>query len=93
MMALFLRSMVLVATLVFSSTSAPASYCSEPTPPTCATRYGTFDDQDDFDQCKRKMTYFKTEVETFLSCVRDEAEQARNGYNSAVEAFNRRARG
>jgi len=67
--------------------------CSEPFSPSCATRYGAFDDPDDFEQCKRKMTNYKSEVESFLSCLQDDAEQARSQYNSAVESFNRRARG
>jgi hypothetical protein len=77
----------------FCSLETVMAYCSEPTAPSCATRFGEFDDQDDFDQCKRKMTYFKIEVETYLSCIGDEAARIRNDYNSAVERFNRRARG
>jgi len=38
------------------------------------------------------MTNYKSEVESFLSCLQDDAEQARSQYNSAVESFNRRAR-
>jgi hypothetical protein len=75
------------------STSSSAYYCSEPSASACATRYGAFDDEDDFDQCKRKMSDFKSEVETFLSCVQREAERVRNDYNGTVESFNRRARG
>jgi len=96
-MGLFLRSLILSviasAGAIFVATSSSAYYCSEPIPPSCAIRYGVFDDQDDFDQCKRKMGYFKAEVETFLSCLQDETERARSTYNDPVDSFNRRARG
>lgn len=61
------------------------AYCSEPTAPSCATRSGSFDDQDEFDRCRRQMTNYKSEVEDNLSCRQRE-------YSDMVESFNRRAR-
>ena len=81
--------------------TAPAqAYCSSPTAPYCATRYGSFDDQDDFDRCRRQMTSYQSEAQDYLSCMRREADDLKRKsdtvieeYNSAVESFNRRARG
>jgi hypothetical protein len=66
--------------------------CYQPSSPTRATRYGAFDDHDDFEQCKRKMMFYKSEVELFLSCLQEDAERSRSQYNSTVESFNRPAR-
>jgi hypothetical protein len=78
--------------LTSMGTSANA-YCSAPSAPSCATRYGAFDSEDDFDRCKRQMSSYKSEVEDYLSCLRREADSTIEEYNSAVESFNRRARG
>jgi hypothetical protein len=67
--------------------------CYQPSSPPCAARYGAFEDQDDFEQCKRKMAQYKSEVELFLLCVQNDTDLARSQYNSSVESFNRRARG
>jgi hypothetical protein len=87
-----LRIVALGAALNIIAARPVFADCYQPSSPPCATRYGAFDDQDDFEQCKRKMTNYKSEVESFLSCRQDDAEQARSQYNSAVESFNRRAR-
>lgn len=76
--------------------------CSKPDAPSCATRYGPFDDNDDFENCRRKMRYYQSDVETFNSCTADEfdavkreleseREDVRNDVNDAVRSFNRRA--
>lgn len=67
--------------------------CSKPEAPYCATAYGKFDDQYDFDRCKNEMENYKSEVEDFLACQRRESQQAIDEYNEAVESFNRRAGG
>jgi hypothetical protein len=87
--------------LVLTSAATPANaYCSPPSAPSCATRYGTFDSQDDFDHCKRQMSSYQSEAQDYLSCLRREAEDLKRKsdgtieeYNSAVDSFNRRARG
>lgn len=80
---------LLLATI--SVTSAQA-YCYKPDPPSCATRYGAFDDEWEFSRCKREMESYKSDVEIFLSCQRRESDDAISDYNSAVQSFNRRAR-
>jgi hypothetical protein len=80
--------------LVLTSAATPANaYCSSPSAPSCAAQYGAFDDQDDFDRCKRQMSSYQSEAQDYLSCVRRETDSAIEEYNSAVDSFNRRARG
>jgi predicted ribosome quality control (RQC) complex YloA/Tae2 family protein len=94
-----LAPIILVLSLALSAMAA-WGYCSEPSAPSCATRYGPFDDTYDFDRCKREMQSYQSDVESFLSCQRSEIEKIRSDneraiqeYNDAVESFNRRARG
>jgi hypothetical protein len=74
---------------------APAAYaaCSEPTAPYCASKYGAFDDEDEFRRCKSEMESYQSETQEFLSCVKRNSDSIIEEYNSAVESFNRRARG
>ncbi|WP_161992788.1 hypothetical protein [Aureimonas leprariae] len=65
-------------TVVFAiSAITPAvasTYCSEASAPSCASRYGPFDDEDDFERCKRQMDSYKSEVESYSECQRSAAE-------------------
>lgn len=82
-----LRRLTLVA--IVSVITGPAiAYCSEPSAPSCATRYGSFDDESDFDNCRRRMTNYRSEVEQFISCQNDEIRKAR----AAAEDEVRKAR-
>lgn len=83
----------MVALLVVLLPTAGGAYCTAPSAPYCATRYGAFDDADEFERCKRQMTSYKADVETFLACQRDASNQAVTDFNDAVARFNRRARG
>jgi hypothetical protein len=84
--------------------SMALGYCSEPSAPFCATRYGEFDDEYDFDSCRRDMENYASEVEEYIACLQREvddvvaeaqreSESALSEYNDAVDSFNRRARG
>jgi hypothetical protein len=80
--------------------STSASACSEPSAPYCASKYGAFDDEDEFRRCKSEMEIYQSEAEDFLSCTRRAADDLKRksdrviqDYNGAVESFNRRARG
>lgn len=99
-----LYASILSITIVVSFGSKANAYCSEPSAPSCASNYGGFDDEWEFSRCKREMESYKDDVERFLQCNRDEAEEAArkarddnasamSDYNDAVEAFNRRAGG
>lgn len=94
----------LLASLLLCSPAPALAFCSEPSAPYCATSFGSFDDQDDFDRCKSEMESYQSDVERYLSCRNDEAqeaideansdnEKARSEYSNAVDSFNRRARG
>jgi hypothetical protein len=91
--------LITVGALAFPVWPANA-YCSKPTPPYCATQYGTFNDQYEFDRCRSEMQFYLSDVEAYQSCLRREQEDLRRKheealreYNDAVESFNRRARG
>jgi hypothetical protein len=86
----------LLATVTLASISSPASafyFCSEPSPPSCATRYGDFDDQDEFETCLRRMKAYGREVEDFTQCLANASDAAIEQYNSDVRRFNARAGG
>lgn len=70
-----------------------ASSCTAPNAPFCATTYGKFDDDSDFNLCKSEMETYRSEVEDFLHCRKRESQEALDEYNNAVESFNRRASG
>jgi hypothetical protein len=89
--------------IVISSGSSAFAFCIKPSAPYCATSFGDFTDQWEFDRCKREMESYQDDVQRYLNCRNDEAqtavEEARednnralNEYNDAVESFNNRAR-
>ncbi|OSI74944.1 hypothetical protein BSZ22_01420 [Bradyrhizobium canariense] len=95
-----MRCLLLVAAIFFSGTNAIHAACYAPSAPDCAERYSAFDDQDEFDRCRREMTNYQIEAQEFLACIRRETEELKrksdgviDEYNNAVEGFNRRARG
>ncbi|SFV28862.1 hypothetical protein SAMN04488557_1112 [Hyphomicrobium facile] len=65
--------------------------CYKPDAPSCVYGYSRFDDQNEFDSCKRGMVSYKFGIEEFLSCLRREADEATTDYNNAVTKFNSRA--
>lgn len=94
---------VLVVAGALCASDAAWGYCSTPSAPSCATRYGSFDDEDDFARCRRQMISYQSEVESLISCVtrelreaqskaQSDIETAKNEYSNAVDRFNRRAR-
>jgi hypothetical protein len=88
------RPLLLITTALLLPLTADAQgYCSKPDAPSCASRYGTFDDQDEFERCRSRMTAYRSDVESYLSCIKRESDSALQDYNDAVERFNQRARG
>ena len=95
-----MRVAAFFVTLIAILSGHAAGACSEPSAPYCATKYGSFDDQDEFDRCRREMSSYKDDTEELLACLRRESEDLKrksdsmlNEYNDTVESFNRRARG
>jgi hypothetical protein len=87
---------LLVAALAVTLAHAPAKaylFCSEPSAPYCATSYGPFNDGYDFEDCKRDMVDYGSDVEDYIECLNDASQTAIDDYNDAIESFNRRARG
>ncbi|MBB5041946.1 hypothetical protein [Shinella fusca] len=93
----------LLSILLALATPLSTYACSEPSAPSCATRYGSFDDEWEFDRCKDEMESYKSEVEDYMTCRNREAQeaiddanrdnrQAESDYSDAVDSFNRRAR-
>jgi hypothetical protein len=78
--------------LVITVTPSHA-FCSQPRAPYCASSFGKFDDRYEFERCKREMEHYRDDLDRYLSCLRNDREQAVRDYNDAVESFNRRARG
>jgi hypothetical protein len=77
--------------IVFFVPGTSYASCYKPDAPSCASGYSKFEDQDEFDSCKREMESYKSDIEDFLSCLKRDADEASNDYNDAVTSFNRRA--
>jgi Skp family chaperone for outer membrane proteins len=89
-----------------TATSVAFAYCSEPSAPYCATSFGDFADQFEFDMCKSEMERYQNDVERHLQCLNEdlqtevrslqedaqrESDTALSAYSDAVDDFNRRA--
>jgi hypothetical protein len=95
-----MRLALMAVIAMLSCFASPACACSEPSVPYCAQRYGAFDDEDEFNRCKREMDTYRSEADDFLACLRREADDLKRKsdrmieeYNNTVETFNRRVRG
>ena len=74
-----MKNLLLVSIAVFSLLQAGAAHaCSEPSPPYCVNIYGLFEDQDEFDQCRRQVENFGQEADYFIQCRNDEAAEIAN---------------
>ncbi len=93
---------VIIGCAIWTISVLPAVACSEPSAPYCANSYGAFDDEGEFDSCKRELENYKSDVEDFIRCNKREAQEAIDNasransraieeFNEAVESFNRRA--
>ena len=82
-----------VATLATLTTPSFAFFCSEPSAPYCVSSYGAFNDGYDFENCKRDVEQYGSQVEDYLDCLSQESQEVIDAYNDAIESFNRRARG
>jgi hypothetical protein len=90
-------AVIAVVSLAVSAVAALA--CSQPDAPYCASQYGAFNDNEEFDACKSEMQSYQSDVESFLSCQRNEIDDLQSKsrrvieeHNDAVASFNRRAR-
>jgi hypothetical protein len=89
-----MRALVVIFSAATIVAVTPAlSACSEPSAPYCSTKYGAFDDEEEFLRCKNEMDSYQSEAQEYLSCMKRKSDSVIQEYNSAVESFNRRARG
>jgi hypothetical protein len=79
--------------------SGPAhAACSKPDIPACAVQGGAFPGESDYDQCRKQMLIYKSDMEKHSACSK-EAGRQQDGQASEEELeatlakFNRRARG
>src|SRR5262245_51100300 len=70
--AMIARRLICALGVLFIPAVPAAAYCSKPSAPYCAERYGRFTDENDFDRCRREMESFKLDMESFISCTRRE---------------------
>lgn len=73
-------------------TASAQNFCYVPNPPYCASRFGSFDDEWEFDRCRREVEAFRDQSRTYVQCLQQERDAAVQKVNDAVEAFNRKAR-
>jgi hypothetical protein len=66
------------------------AFCSKPSAPYCATGYGEFTSQWDFDSCKRAVKSYLADLHSYVNCVADEAA---SDADEIITAFNRKAKG
>jgi hypothetical protein len=71
---LLIRAILVGGLLALIATNAGA-YCSKPDAPTCSSRYGAFDDEYDFTRCRRQMESYRSDVESFLDCLKRESDE------------------
>jgi hypothetical protein len=84
---------LVLATLIIGALIKPAwAFCSRPIAPYCASGYDKFDDQHKFDRCKREIENYRSEIDAYLTCVKEQNQRAIDEYNEMVERLNRRAR-
>ncbi|MFV0798931.1 hypothetical protein OHI65_08545 [Brucella sp. MAB-22] len=91
-----MRAVIGFSLIFFVLPGSAFAYCSKPSAPSCASSFGSFDDEWEFDRCKREMESYQSEVEDFAQCVqrqaKDDIDEAVSEYEDAVSSFNRRAR-
>jgi hypothetical protein len=76
--------------LAMATVPAEAYFCSEPSAPYCANSYSDFDDQDEYDDCRRDMESYASDVDAYIDCLNRASKTALDEYNSAIDSFNRR---
>lgn len=67
------------------------AYCSEPSKPYCVDGFNTFTDEFSFDSCVSDMQGYQRDVEDYVSCLQNAAEEATSEYADTVERFNCKA--
>ena len=91
-----LRTVCLVSAMAFAlvpTGSMALLFCTEPTRPYCLDAYGTFRDEHGFNTCKLAIEFYLRDVDEFINCLANAANEARDEANKVVEKFNCHASG
>lgn len=67
--------------------------CSRPLAPTCMDFDGTFQDASATERCREELARYRRDMETYLTCLQDEAASALKRVDEALAAFECRAQG
>jgi hypothetical protein len=62
-----------------------------PEAPFCATTFGSFLDEFEFQRCRDEMTEYQSKLGRFARCLVSEQERSIQEFNEAVRTFNARA--
>jgi hypothetical protein len=93
MWALRMSKYLVLALLIIGALITPAwAFCSRPIAPYCASGHHKFDDQHEFDQCKREIENYRSEIDDYVACVKKQSLEAIDEYNEMIKSLNRRAR-
>jgi hypothetical protein len=88
-----MKRIVLLTILATASPALAQNYCYEPSVPRCLTAYGTFDDEYSFDSCRREMTRYQSDVESYNRCLADwvdeTVDEAQSKQSSAISQYDR----
>lgn len=81
-----MKTITIIATtlVVLSATAEAQAYCMRPSAPSCASSYGSFDDEWEFDRCKRDVENFQSEIESFIQCKQTEIDEANDKAQDAA---------
>lgn len=64
------------AALAAMLSCAPAyAFCIQPSAPSCATNFGSFPSEWEFDSCKRDMESYRSEIDTFIQCRQRDVDE------------------
>lgn len=92
MRRLVLAASVLLALSPVKQVSA-YMYCREPLEPDCQSRSWTFEEDYAFQRCRSEVELFVDEINSYVTCLTQAAQQAQGTANNVVDEFNCRAKG
>ena len=86
-----MKPLLIVGVGLLAATEANA-FCTEPPPsPICVAQSQPFQDQNEYNRCRRELEAYKIELEIFLSCLRAQSNDAFLSYQEALDNFVRRS--
>lgn len=80
-----IRYVLPIAASLIASTGTASAWCIEPSAPSCASNFGSFTDQFEFDICKSDMESYRSQLEEFARCRQREVDEANETAKRAVD--------